>query len=135
MLLYYVLGDDDKAFEFFHDSMGILEASVVYKSQPFYFALISIEIQRQKGKIGQKSEAKKYIDVIKQLMEGDAMNLCHKYLLQAEMTSLTSKDTEQTTKIHEQAVVCSTRAGFLQDGGTIKYALCTVFRARAQFER
>ena len=134
MQLYFLLGNYEKAVDCFNrisdKPMGILEASVVYQSRLFYFALISIEIHRQKGKAGQRSETNEYVDRVKQLVEGGAINLGHKYLLlQAELASLTSKDHDDTMKKYEQAISSSARAGFLQDGA-LASMLCGRFCLR-----
>ncbi|KAL3919990.1 MAG: hypothetical protein SGILL_003480 [Bacillariaceae sp.] len=131
MQLHLYLGNSETAIKIFHtikdESVGILQGSQVYQSRQFYFALISMSIQRQHCKLGHKSEAKKYVDIVKKLVEGGAINLGHKYLLlEAEIDSLSSKDAHQTLKKYEQAVVSSARAGFLQDGA-LSSVLCARF--------
>lgn len=133
MQLNVFFGNIDKATECFlklkDTALGITEASAVSHDRLFYFALISMTNQRQGRRLSlpMKSEAKKYLEGTKQLVEAGAINLGHKYLLlEAESDAAASRDAEQTLRKYEQAVAAAARAGFLQDGA-LGSVLCAQF--------
>jgi tetratricopeptide (TPR) repeat protein len=135
MQLNLFLGKLDKAIECFlklkDESLGKTEASAVSQNNLFYCALISMANQRRGRRVSFqmpiKSEVKRYVDAIKHLIEGGAINLGHKYLLvEAEFDALTSKEPEQTLRKYEQAVAAAAKAGFLQDGA-LASLLCGQF--------
>jgi hypothetical protein len=84
----------------------------------FFFALVCIQAFRKSQKGRFKSEAKKYMGMIRELVDGGAINLPHKlFLLEAEWASLTMKDDQQEIlRMYEKASFSASRAGFLQDG-------------------
>ena len=131
-------GDIDKAIEYYlrlkSISTNVMEGSIVSQCCLFYFALVSFSDFRKSRKHNSKVEAKKYMDSIKQLVDGGAMNLGHKYLLlEAESMTFTSKDNNLILKKYDQAISTAARAGFLQDSA-VASLLCGLYCIGEEFD-
>jgi hypothetical protein len=140
MQLSFYMGNIEKATDCYEKlkdvNVGMNKATVLYHMRLFFFVLVCIENFRisQKGRF--KTEAKKHMDTLRKLVENGAINVVHKLqLLDAEFSSLTSKDTNEAVnellRKYEKAVVSATRAGFLQDGALSNY-LCAKFCLRQE---
>jgi hypothetical protein len=132
MQLYLFVGDIGAATRCYEEikdrQLGLVEASILYQSRLFYFALICFANYRKIDNTSFKSSAKVYMEIIQHLVvSGGAMNLAHKYLLleaESAATNSTHKGSDSILKSYEQAVVAAARAGYLQDG-----ALASMFCA------
>lgn len=134
MQLAVYMGDDEKALEYYERlkdiNMGIGKATAAYHVRLFFFGIICVQNFRQSRKNRFKSEAKKYTDTLRELVDGGAINLPHKLvLLEAELASLTSKDFKEIIRKYEKSIFAASRAGFLQDAGLANY-LCAQFCLR-----
>jgi hypothetical protein len=108
--------------------MGLMKASVVHHVRLFCFALICIENFRTTKFRRFKSEAKKHMDALRDLVENGAINVAHKLqLVEAEFLSLSTKD--DVLPKYELAIKSASRAGFLHDGALYNY-LCAKFCLR-----
>jgi hypothetical protein len=143
MQLSFYMGDIEKSTDCYEKlkdvKMGMHKATVLYHIRLFFFALVCIENFRisQKGRF--KTEAKKYMDTLRKLVETGAINVVHKLqLLDAEFCSLTSKETNEAVnellRKYEKAIVSATRTGFLQDGALSNY-LCAKFCLRQESKK
>lgn len=120
MQLSYYMGkmkDATSAYEKLKDiDLGMAKASISYQVQIFFFGLICVESFRQTSRGIYKAEAKKYLELLREMVTGGAINLPHKVqLLEAEVSSLTIRDTKEIFQKYETAIVRASRAGFLQD--------------------
>mmetsp|Transcript_27823 Transcript_27823/g.67361 ORF Transcript_27823/g.67361 Transcript_27823/m.67361 type:complete len:1915 (+) Transcript_27823:417-6161(+) len=128
------VGDIQNATPYYEElkdrPMGIVEASVLYQTRIFYFALICFANQRKKDNALFKTRGKAYMDTIRHLVVGGgAANLAHKILLlEAEYatTNQSNLDQDSILKKYEQAIVAASRAGYLQDGA-ISSVFCALY--------
>ena len=133
MQLAFYMGNIELATEYYEAikdvAQGVAKATIAYHTRVFFFALVCVENFRLKGKSRFKNEAKKYMDTLRELVEGGAINLVHKVqLLDAEYTSIAGKDQNEVIPKYEKAIVSASRAGFLQDAalGNFLCAQCCV---------
>lgn len=134
MQLSVYMGDFERATKYYEQlkdaNMGIMKASCIYHARLFFFSLICLENFRTHRRSRFKNEAKKHIGIIRELVESGAINLVHKLqLLDAEFSSVTSKDTDEVLRKYEKAIVSGSRSGFLQDGALSNF-LCAMFCLR-----
>lgn len=107
-----------------------LGATVLYHVRIYFFALICIECFRRTSKRQYKTDAKKYIDILRDFAEKGAVNVVHKVqILDAEYTSISATKRAEALSKYQKAIVFSSRTGFLQDGGLSNY-LCAKYCLR-----
>lgn len=125
------MGDSAKALDFYEKlkdvDLGLGKASSAYHVRLFFFALVCLQAYRQNHKLRFKIEAKKYIEIIRELVDLGAINLPQKLmLLEAEWECSANNGKEQTVeslRMFEKAAFAASRAGFLQDGALANF-LC-----------
>ena len=131
MQLAFYFGDIDKATQHYEKlktmtTIGFAKARIYYQIRIYFFCLICIENFRLTQKRTFKTEAKRYLDELRQLVGKGAINLPHKVkLLEAEYSSLTTNDDSVLSK-YRMSIVNSSKAGFVQDSALSNY-LCAKF--------
>jgi len=127
------MGDEEKALVYYEQlkdmDLGLDKASSAYHVRIFFFALVCIQEYRRNQKGRFKNEAKRYIGIIRALVEEGAINLPHKlFLLEAEIASLNvqGESSQPILRQYERAIVAASRAGFQQDGAISQFIVCSV---------
>ena len=134
MQLAVYMQDEEKAAEYYEllkeENSALEKASTAYHVRLFFFGLICIQNYRHSRKFWFRNEAKRYIDTLRELVNGGGINLPHKVLLlEAEFASLSPKDTSEVIRTYEKSSFAASRAGFLQDGA-LSNQLCADFCLR-----